>query len=43
VVQEIEYLTSPASARRRQSVVLPDPEGPETTSSIPVRADMPGA
>ena len=44
MVQEIEYPASPASAKRRQSVVFPDPEGPETTNSIPVRgADMAGS
>jgi hypothetical protein len=36
----MEYRASPASAKRRHSVVFPDPEGPETTRSIPVRVDM---
>jgi hypothetical protein len=44
VVQEIEYATSPDSAKRRQSVVFPEPDGPETTNNIPVRgADMRGS
>ncbi len=43
-MQDIEYPASPASARRLQRVVFPDPDGPETTSSIPVRgADMAGS
>jgi hypothetical protein len=39
-VQETEYPASPSSAKRLQSVVFPDPDGPETTSKIPLRCDM---
>jgi hypothetical protein len=40
VVQETEYSASPSSDNRLHSVVFPEPDGPETTSKIPLRCDM---